>query len=130
VARTGHARSINRKKFTFHELERELAEPESLRSQLLKRFRQLLQCRKSLDAFDPGSPQEILDTPSGIFGLKRTGTNETVYCLQSVSTQPQQLPQHLLPDTPLTDAVTGEMLTREQAAVLEPLQTRWLIADR
>jgi hypothetical protein len=97
---------------------------------VLKRFRQLLQCRKSLDDFDPGSPQEILYTPSGVFGLKRTGTNETVYCLQSVSTQPQQLPQRLLPDTPLTDAVTDEILTREQACDLEPLQTRWLIADR
>ncbi|UCH25751.1 MAG: hypothetical protein JSV66_17795, partial [Trueperaceae bacterium] len=130
VIRTGHARSINRKKFALHELERDLTDPGSLRSLVLTHFRPLLRCRKRLDAFDPSAPQEILDAPGGVFGLKRTGANDTVYCLHNVSTQPQRLPGQLLPNTPLTDAVTGEVLTREQAAALEPLQTRWLIADR
>ena len=68
VQAAGSNRAINRQKLELSVLERELADPASLRSQVYGRFRRLLSIRSGSAAFHPNGMQKILDAgPRGIF---------------------------------------------------------------
>jgi glycosidase len=103
-------RAINREKFARDELERQLADPASLRSQVFERYRRLLVQRIGSPAFHPNGLQKILDVGRGVFSVLRTSPDgsQHVLCLQNITarTQTVSLPK-------------GNHL-------LEPYQTLWL----
>jgi glucosylglycerate phosphorylase len=106
VKTTHHNRSINRQKLTRADLEDELADRNSLRSQVFSRFRRLLAQRAASDAFHPQGGQKILDLGRAVFAVLRsspTGSRQML-CLQNVTEQKQ---------------VAGKY-------ALEPYQTLWL----
>jgi sucrose phosphorylase len=84
---TGQNRTINRQKFEFGTLKAELANPNSLRSQVLARFRNLLTRRAASSAFHPHGQQEIVAMGSGIFAVLRHSPNngKHVLCMQNVT---------------------------------------------
>jgi sucrose phosphorylase len=104
-------RAINREKFARDELERQLADPSSLRWQVFERYRRLLVQRIGSPAFHPHGHQKILDVGRGVFAVLRTSPDgsQHVLCLQNITarTQTVSLPK-------------GNHL-------LEPYQTLWLV---
>jgi glycosidase len=84
---TGHNRTINRQKFDQAALERELSDPNSLRSQVLTAYRRLLRARASDPAFHPYSGQQVLFLHDAVFALLRIapGSCRRVLCLHNVS---------------------------------------------
>ncbi len=80
-------RAINRQKLDRAEVERLLGDPHSLRSQVFQRLKHLLQVRASSDAFDPHSPQQVIELNRAIFAVERG----PVLCLHNVSDQPQRV---------------------------------------
>jgi sucrose phosphorylase len=103
-------RAINREKLTCFDLERQLADPNSLRSQVFERYRQLLAQRKNSAAFHPHGRQNILDVGRGVFALLRTSPDDSqhVLCMQNITAQPQTV------------------LRPPARYLLEPYQTLWL----
>ncbi len=89
VAQTGRNRTINRQKFERAALERELADPGSLRAQVFSRYTRLLRQRANQPAFDPLGDQVVLDAGPAILALLRTAGNARVLCLHNVSDSPQ-----------------------------------------
>jgi glucosylglycerate phosphorylase len=89
VKQTGRNRTINREKCDLVSLQRELADPQSLRARLFVRFYQLLFTRSNSPAFDPYGKQVILDLHPSIFSLERVSLDGTsrVLCLHNVSQQ-------------------------------------------
>ncbi len=87
IAQLGYPRAINRQKLDRAEVERELADPHSLRAQVFQRLRHLLQVRAGLDAFDPAGPQQVIELKQAIFAVERG----PVLCLHNVSSQPQSV---------------------------------------
>ena len=87
----GNNRAINRQKLGRAELERELADPASLRSQVFKRYCRLLTQRINSAAFHPNGGQKILDVGRGVFAVLRTSPDglHNVLCLHNVTIQPQ-----------------------------------------
>jgi glycosidase len=87
VARTGHNRTINRQKLNRADLERELADPASLRSQVFSAYCRLLRARASDPAFDPYGQQQVLALGDAVFALLRTSPqgDSQVLCLHNVS---------------------------------------------
>jgi sucrose phosphorylase len=87
VAETGRARSVNREKFDRARLELELADPYSLRHQVVTAYRALLQARTSEPAFHPEGPQRVLRLHEAVFALLRTSIDAQrhVLCLHNVS---------------------------------------------
>ena len=106
----GYNRGINRQKLVLSDLELQLADPSSLRSQVFRRYRSLLAMRSVSAAFHPNGGQEILDAGSGVFAVSRTSADglQRVMCLQNVTPQSQSV------------AIPGA------ARELEPFQTLWL----
>ncbi|HNQ91250.1 MAG TPA: sugar phosphorylase [Verrucomicrobiota bacterium] len=69
---SGIPRRINRQKFQRDLLERELAEPDSLRARVFGRFRALLRARVASAAFDPRGRQEVVIGDPRLFTVVRT----------------------------------------------------------
>jgi sucrose phosphorylase len=135
VADTGRARSVNRRKFQRAELERELADPRTVRYRVFQAYRALLQARASQPAFHPEGAQRVLSLHEGVFALLRTSPDgqHRVLCLHNAS--PMAAEVALVPaalDTrPGTwrDLLSGDELTAEgdgTALELEPYGVVWL----
>lgn len=91
VQLTAQNRSINRQKLTYLDLKAELAQPDSLRSQVFRGYQHLLQNRARSAAFAPNSSQQILPAGKHVFALLRSAADgsATMLCLQNVSYEPQ-----------------------------------------
>jgi glucosylglycerate phosphorylase len=87
----GRNRLINREKLARNGLEKQLADPESLRAQVFERYRRLLVTRSNSAAFHPYGRQEILEMGSAVFAVLRSspGDERKVLCLQNVTAQRQ-----------------------------------------
>jgi glycosidase len=96
VTQTGHNRTINRQKFDRAALERELADPSSLRSRVFAAYRRLLRARASDLAFHPHGSQRVIFLNEGVFALLRTSPagDSHVLCLQNLSGRTQPLLLH------------------------------------
>jgi glycosidase len=110
IQAAGYNRAINRQKLDLAELERQLAAPASLRSQVFRRFRSLLAMRSGSAAFHPNGRQDILEAGRGVFAILRSSPDENsrFLCLHNVTNRVQ--------DVSILNTVHG----------LEPYQTLWL----
>lgn len=124
VKQTGRSRSINRQKCQFDELQQELADPESLRSQIFSRFRALLRLRRNLPAFHPHGGQNVPDLHKSVFAVERISPDgrSRVLCLHNVSADTITLNA---PFASAKDLLTGNILSGA-ALSLEPYQILWL----
>jgi sucrose phosphorylase len=123
VKQTGHYRAINREKPPLEMLQAELAQAGSLRSQVFKRFRQLLLGRRDSPAFHPHGRQRILDLHPAVFALERIspGGQNRAFCLHNLS--PRRIPVSLA-NGAHTDLFTGEPLPGTRIT-LNPYQVLW-----
>ncbi|MDR3144755.1 MAG: sugar phosphorylase [Treponema sp.] len=129
----GYNRAINREKPPIDRVEREMADPGSLRSRIHRGFKTLLDFRRAEEAFRSDSPQQVLEGPSPVFALLRgppaaasSGTGETggarrALCLQNVCGEPAafKVPADIAADIPPGIASKGEI-------ALAPWETRWI----
>jgi glucosylglycerate phosphorylase len=88
---TKQNRTINRQKLERAELESELADPNSLRSQVFERYRQLLSLRAASVAFHPHGGQKILDMGRRVFAVLRSSPDgrKRILCMQNITGQTQ-----------------------------------------
>ncbi len=85
VSETGMKRSINRKKFVYETLIKELENAESQEAQIRKELEALIRIRKNCDAFDTHAEQTVLKGQKELFSYVRTGKTKTVLCLHNFS---------------------------------------------
>lgn len=124
VGLTNHNRTINRQKLDRDELEEQLADPNSLRSKVFTRYRELLSARSSTSAFDPHGGQKVLDVGKGVFAILRTSLDELtqVLCLQNVTSQELAI-ENLIKKT-VRDLLTNRSV--DSKITLKPYQSVWL----
>lgn len=120
---TKHNRTINRQKLAREELEKQLADVNSLRSKVFARYRELLLARSSSPAFDPHGGQKVLDVAKGIFAVLRTSPDESrqVLCLQNVTAQELEI------ENPIKKTARDVLTNRsvDSRIMLKPYQTLW-----
>lgn len=140
VARTGRYRSINREKFRRADLERALADPDSLRYRVFSPYLELIRTRTAHPAFHPNGPQRVLsprETGSeALFVLLRSSPDggERVLCVHNVSATRQLLRVDLRDlamewDHVLRDLVSGDVHTIVDHGLrleIGPYQVRWI----
>jgi sucrose phosphorylase len=82
----GYNRAINREKPRIDLVEKELDDPASFRSRVNTGFKKLLEFRQAEEAFNPDSPQEVLDAGGAVFALLRGPDDQgrRVLCLQNL----------------------------------------------
>lgn len=137
VRQTGRHRTINRQKLKRTRLERELNDPQSLRSQVFTRYRRLLLARANTTAFHPYGTQQVVNCGETVFGLLRLAPDgqTRVLCLQNVTGDKQsaQLNLEKLFGTAVAGGQVVDLLGRQRfnlqhrrALPLDPYQTLWL----
>ncbi|MCB1120179.1 MAG: alpha-amylase, partial [Verrucomicrobiae bacterium] len=135
VKETGIARRINRHKWDVDELTRLLKDPASLHSKVFSEFTLVLRRRANYPAFHPDAPQEILESPKGVFALKRTSRhgNQRIFCISNFTSKNVTVDNigSLIGDATLTkvkDIISGNMKSISKGAMrLKPFQTVWLV---
>jgi sucrose phosphorylase len=135
VAETGRNRTINREKLPRGELERALADPQSVRHKVYHAYAALLRARAAEAAFHPFGEQVVLSLDARIFVLLRRDPRAAsrALCLHNVSDQAfsASIPLALLGDhgERWRDMLTGEVgrVGGSQLRVdLGPYAVRWL----
>lgn len=71
--RTGWKRDLNHERLQLAEVERDLAQAGSRRTEIFEGYARLLRERRAEAAFDPHASQEILDLGPAVFALRRGG---------------------------------------------------------
>jgi sucrose phosphorylase len=137
VGLTGRNRTINREKLALGVLERELSDVHHRRSQIFRRYRDLLAARAASAAFDPSGDQRVLDLDEHVFSLLRRSPDgrEVVVCLHNVSDAPRrvtldrrelgaaQAPISLIDGRPLAGDNDSDL-----RLTLAPYDVRWIAA--
>ncbi|SDM79361.1 alpha-amylase family glycosyl hydrolase [Sediminibacillus halophilus] len=131
VEETGRYRSINREKLDRRELEQELADSTSIRSQVLEKLKQLIKIRTAERAFHPNSPQKVLKLNKHIFSIVRTNKDnpeEKIFVLVNVSGEAQSLSLDIDKQT-AHDLISGKTYPSSSDKLpvsLQPYQVVWL----
>lgn len=111
---TGINRRINRQKLALAALEAELADAQSVRARVFRRFADLLAFRRAHPAFAPGAPQQVLAAGDRIFAVRREtrDARDRVLCLHNLSGE----------RVPVPATLAGGATT-----ALAPLEVRWVV---
>jgi len=124
VRQTGRSRTINREKCELEILQQELADQNSLRARVFKRYRRLLLVRGASASFHPHGIQQVLDLHPAVFAIERISPDgkSRVLCLHNVSAEKVNF---------TTDYSSGINLFTNQSSrisniMLEPYQILWV----
>jgi sucrose phosphorylase len=114
----------NREKLQLDILERDLADPDSLRAKVFRQYCRLLQARRSLSAFHPHGTQQILDVHPSVFAVQRISPDEhtRVLCVHNVGSRRLTL---ALKYGSMVDLLTDRSLEASNLSV-EPYQVLWI----
>lgn len=88
VEKTGANRTINRQKYKASEICDSLLKSGSFRNQVYRELQELIQLRRSEEAFHPNCAMRVLETNHATFGIVR---DEKVYVLHNMSDQAQTI---------------------------------------
>ena len=126
VRQTGRARSINREKLHVEEVDRELKDPDSLRSRIFGMYLDMIRIRTKQPAFHPKAGFRVLEIGPQVFAIARYGIDQTLYALTNVTAQERVVD---LSESEgfavLEDLIAGQRFNPE-AIRLKPYQYVWL----
>lgn len=93
VSQTGRARSINRQKWSDKQLEEMLADEQSPRAIVFRRYTHLLSLRARHAAFRPDSPQQVYDLGPALFAVQRKSLkgDDVVVAISNFTRSPQEI---------------------------------------
>jgi len=129
---TAIPRRVNRQKLSRADLERDLANPESLRTQVFSRYAELLRVRRAHQAFHPTGLQHVIPCTEHVFAVLRVAPDagERVLCLQNVANTAVSVKLSQNRDGEAwVDLISGEVWHADAENVftfdLKPYQTVW-----
>ncbi len=132
VKNTSHNRSINRHKWDYTELQRQLASPYSQHTKVHDRIIKLLNIRKEQPAFHPNATQFTLQLGEQIFGFWRQSMDrrQSIFCVYNVSDEMQIIrlsDLNLIGTDNWLDLISGHTLSLEDLEYqLTPYQSMWI----
>jgi len=94
VKKTGVNRMINREKLSLRELEASLKDKSSLRFQVLESYLKLLDARKEIRSFHPGSRREVVELDRRLVAVERRYRGQKVLAIVNVSDEEIPLPKY------------------------------------
>lgn len=132
VIHTGHNRSINRHRWIYNNLIKELDDVHSLHHQILTQVTQLLHIRRAQRAFHPNATQFTLQLSDALFGYWRQSIDrkQSIFCISNITAETQSLHMsdiNLIGTEQWTDLISQQALTPDNIEFsLKPYQTLWL----
>lgn len=128
VAKTGMARSINRRKWDMAELNEKLQDSKSHHAIVLNAWKKLLKIRISEPSFDPQGGKKVLESPSEIFAMWRNApvNGDQVIIIGNVTEKPVSWEIPSAYDVVnATELISGDRIT-SQTLTLQPWQVMWV----
>ena len=132
VEKTGQNRTINRKKFEFSDLEKELSCKNTKSYKIFTALKELIKKRRKEKAFNPNGDQRVLYLSKSIFALIRISPDyrEKIIVLTSTANKRQEFfiseKECGLNSKRLFDLVSENDINLENKIILEPYQIMWL----
>jgi len=134
-AKTGRARSLNRRRFSVAEIDSMLSDGASRERRIFDRYTALLRVWRRQPAFHPSASQRVLDAPDAVFALQRGGeTPESIVALHNLSDDTQSVTVAASAPTgssdgALVDVISGRRFAAAGGRVditLAPYEMLWL----
>jgi len=130
VKQTGHARTINRKKWQFKELE-ELLQNDNNTSRVFFELIRRINIRKSEPLFHPDNPQKIYDIGSNFFVVKRKDSKKQnlLLSISNLTRETKEINTEFLNDygNEWIDLLSDRKhIISDKILILQPYQTAWL----
>jgi sucrose phosphorylase len=129
---TQHNRHINRHRWDYDELEKELSDDNSTHAKVYKTLIDLIEIRKKQKAFHPNATQFTLQLGPKVFGVWRQSIDkkQSIFCINNVSDQDITISLselNLIGLDVWSDLITGESVTDIAGEFeLKPYQSTWL----
>ena len=136
VQRTGHVRSINRKRWDAKTLGRLLDKNKSIHARVFHEYVRLLRLRAKHPAFHPDGEQKVLDLGDNVFAIERTAPDNSEKIVAISNLAAQQVDVRIDDRTAtLSNAdkwnnlITGRLRGKSDRTIsLSPYETCWLLA--
>ncbi len=132
VAATQHNRSINRHKWNWSDLQRELSDADSVHCLVFHELARRMKIRRRTPAFNPNATQFTLQLSDGIFAFWRQSTDrsQSVFCIHNMTDQPQELrlsDLNLISTDLWFDAISGDRFEdKTTTPEVKPYQSLWI----
>lgn len=132
VKKTRENRSINRERFDYQKLIKELKNRKSVKHKVYYQYKKLLQTRINEPLFSPLSGQEIIDFHPKIFTVLRLSKREKILCLVNISSKEVEVDlkkiRKILEKNVFFDLLTKEKIDCQMGNILrmKPYQVFWL----
>jgi sucrose phosphorylase len=129
---TQHNRHINRHRWDYDELEKELSDDNSTHAKVYKTLIDLIEIRKKQKAFHPNATQFTLQLGPKVFGVWRQSIDkkQSIFCINNVSDQDITISLselNLIGLDVWSDLITGESVNDISGEFeLKPYQSTWL----
>lgn len=138
VQATGRARSINREKFHYKDVEKKLGDQVMRETKVFKGYREMLIARRNHSAFHPRSTQKIVLLHPKIFAIIRSSikNDEVILCLTNVSAESVKLDvdmQNIIPEEKakwrdlLNKNIYNVSTDNRLSLKMFPYQSLWLV---
>ncbi|WP_199271405.1 sugar phosphorylase [Paraglaciecola sp. L1A13] len=132
VKNTSHNRAINRHKWQYDELQKQLASTFSQHHKVLNAMGDLLTIRRQQVAFHPNATQFTLQLGTQIFGFWRQSIDrrQSIFCINNISDEPQEI--HLTDINLVGTDEWLDLLTKQpiyatdHTVELAPYQSMWI----
>lgn len=133
--RTGQARTINRYRWHYPDLQAALADENDPHARVLAALKARLAIRRRQKAFHPNATQFTLQLGSAIFGFWRQSLDrdQSIFALHNVSRHAIALPVasiNLIGGEAWVDLLSGESVDEAGTITFAPYQCRWITNRR
>lgn len=127
VKKTRMNRAINRERLNFDAIKEELDDENSLRSNLFKRYKQLISIRINEKAFDPYSTFEFIGLNSKMFVVKHFSKDESEYIITMYNFTDETIDVDIskITDDRFMDIITHKLYENHQFE-MAPYDILWL----
>jgi len=129
VAKTGRARTINRRKYLRQELDSILSDESTLQQEVFLRYQQLLAVRIQQPAFHPDADQQPIDIGQpGVIAFLRTSSDlqQKILCIANVTTACIEINLKTISDCKAFHDLLNNKGIADDFLILSPGEFYWL----
>ncbi len=129
VRQTKRARTINRRKLYIEELEEELNDKSSFRSNIFYSYCDLIRNRIQQPAFHPKADFTVLNVEPRLFCIERKNEQQRIICLTNVTDQEITLSFEKEEFKPCNYDILLDETVKNDQLHFKPYQSRWLTVN-
>ncbi|MCF8053118.1 MAG: alpha-glucosidase C-terminal domain-containing protein [Desulfobacterales bacterium] len=126
AAKTGMARSINRRKLPIEEIEQGLQNPQDIAAKIFYPYLEMIRLRGKQPAFHPNADFSVLELDHRVFGIRREGGGQVVLALVNLSDQQVAVSPSAGQGEQMIDLFSSHWIPAGGQMALAPYQYAWL----